>query len=112
MPRLIIQRTVSIFFSLNGSLTRLPQLTNLRRKIERDPKSGYLGVAMRTQQRRYVEWTKLGETPVSELYDVVNDPQNDFNLAGKPEHAETIAALSKQLRKSFPSKASSQPESR
>lgn len=66
------------------------------------PKSGYLGVAMRTQQWLYVEWTKPGEKTVSELYDAVRDPQNDFNLAGKPEHSQTIAALSKQLRKKFP----------
>jgi iduronate 2-sulfatase len=66
------------------------------------PKDGYLGVAMRTDKWRYVEWTKPGAATERELYDMTRDPQNDVNLAQQPEHAEVIAALSQKLRAKFP----------
>jgi iduronate 2-sulfatase len=66
------------------------------------PKGGYLGVAMRTEKWRFVEWTKAGEQPVWELYDSVRDPQNDRNLAARPEHRELLGSLSAQLRARFP----------
>ncbi len=66
------------------------------------PKSGWLGVAMRTDKWRYVEWTKPGEEPQRELYNMAQDPQNNRNLAGGPEHAQTITTLSKRLREKFP----------
>jgi iduronate 2-sulfatase len=66
------------------------------------PKSGYLGVAVRTDKWRYVEWTKPGETTQRELYSMDEDPQNDVNLADKPQHAELMVALSQRLREQFP----------
>jgi iduronate 2-sulfatase len=66
------------------------------------PKGGWLGVAMRTDQWRFVEWTKPSEPPVRELYNMVNDPQNDHNVAGQPEREHVLAALGKQLRARFP----------
>jgi len=66
------------------------------------PKQGYLGVAMRTDRWRFVEWTKRGQRPVWELYDQVADSQNDVNLAGKPEHAALVRTLRRQLRDRFP----------
>ncbi len=66
------------------------------------PKSGWLGVAMRTPAWRFVEWTKDGEKTEYELYDSVRDPQNNQNLAANPEHARLLAALSAQLRARFP----------
>jgi iduronate 2-sulfatase len=66
------------------------------------PKAGWLGVAMRTPQWRFIEWTKAGENPVRELYDSVRDPQNDRNLAGNPENTRLLSALSAQLRARFP----------
>jgi iduronate 2-sulfatase len=66
------------------------------------PKSGHLGVAMRTDQWRYVEWTKPGAPTERELYDMVRDPQNDVNVAANPEHEKVIALLSRQLREKFP----------
>ncbi len=68
------------------------------------PKAGYLGVAMRTDRWRFVEWTKPGQPPVHELYDQHADPQNDVNLSGHAEHAEVIRSLSAQLRARFPDK--------
>jgi iduronate 2-sulfatase len=66
------------------------------------PKDGWLGVAMRTDQWRYIEWTKPGQSPVSELYDMAGDPQNDVNVADKPEHAKVLAELGERLRARFP----------
>jgi iduronate 2-sulfatase len=66
------------------------------------PKSGYLGVAMRTDKWRYVEWTKPGAPTERELYNMVHDPQNDLNVAAKPEHEKVLASLSGKLREKFP----------
>jgi iduronate 2-sulfatase len=66
------------------------------------PKDGWLGVAMRTNEWRFVEWTKTGQRPIRELYDMTRDPQNDLNIAEKPENAQLVGALSKQLRDRFP----------
>jgi len=66
------------------------------------PKEGWLGIAMRTDQWRFVEWTRLGQQPVHELYDMARDPQNDVNIADKPEYAKLRDSLSKRLRERFP----------
>jgi hypothetical protein len=59
-------------------------------------------VAMRTDKWRYVEWTKPGAETVRELYNMVQDPQNNQNVAAKPEHEKVIEALGKRLREKFP----------
>ncbi|MGN6545812.1 MAG: sulfatase [Aureliella sp.] len=66
------------------------------------PKQGYLGVAMRTDQWRYVEWTKPGKPVERELFNMQLDPQNDVNVADRPENAKLIASLSERLRERFP----------
>lgn len=66
------------------------------------PKEGWLGVAMRTDRWRFIEWTKPGQQPVRELYDMARDPHNDVNLAGQLEHAALLDSLSKRLRERFP----------
>jgi iduronate 2-sulfatase len=66
------------------------------------PKAGYLGLTMRTDKWRFVEWTKPGEKTEYELYNMVHDPQNNLNVADKPEHAKIIESLSKRLREKFP----------
>ncbi len=65
------------------------------------PKGGHIGLAMRTDQWRFVEWTKRDQPPVHELYNQIDDPQNNQNLANRPEHAALIARLSQQLRQRF-----------
>ena len=66
------------------------------------PKAGYLGVTMRTDKWRYVEWTKPGAPTERELYNIVHDLQNDLNVADKPEHEKVLASLGRQLREKFP----------
>lgn len=66
------------------------------------PKEGWLGVAMRMDKWRYVEWTKPGEETQRELYNMVHDPQNDLNVADKPEHQQLLEIFNKRLREKFP----------
>ncbi len=66
------------------------------------PKAGWLGVAMRLDKWRFVEWTKPGQEPVRELYNQVNDPQNNLNVVDKPEHAKLVAIFTDRLRQRFP----------
>jgi arylsulfatase A-like enzyme len=63
------------------------------------PKGGHQGTAMRTDRYRYVEWkNKQGEIVARELYDHQTDPQENENVADKPEHAKVIVELSAQLK--------------
>jgi iduronate 2-sulfatase len=56
----------------------------------------FFGYSLRTPRYRYTEWDEGAQG--SELYDHESDPGELVNLAGKPEHAETVAELSGQLR--------------
>ncbi len=56
----------------------------------------YVGQSVRTARWRYTEWDD-GKRGV-ELYDHENDSREWNNLADSPDHAETIARLSKILR--------------
>ncbi len=56
------------------------------------------GTAMRTDRYRYVEWRDTkGVIQARELYDHETDPQENENVAGKPEHAALLKELSAQL---------------
>ena len=76
------------------------------------PKEGWLGIAMRVDHWRFVEWTKPGQQPVRELYDMVNDPQDDVNVAGRLENAKLMKAFSEQMRQRFPVQAFVPPPSK
>jgi arylsulfatase A-like enzyme len=56
----------------------------------------FFGYSLRTSRYRYTEWDEGGQG--SELYDHGADPGELVNLAGKAEHADTVAELSKTLR--------------
>ena len=74
------------------------------------PKEGWLGVAMRTDKWRYVEWTRPGEETQRELYNMVHDPQNDLNVVDKPEHEKIVQVLGRRLRDKFPIQVFKNPE--
>ncbi|MFZ5829118.1 MAG: sulfatase [Planctomycetota bacterium] len=62
------------------------------------PKGGFQGTAMRTPRYRYVEWKdKKGSVVARELYDHQSDPQENENVAAKPEYAATVAELARQM---------------
>ena len=56
----------------------------------------FFGYSLRTSRWRYTEWDEGAQG--SELYDHEADPGELVNLAGKPEHAATVAELSEKLR--------------
>jgi arylsulfatase A-like enzyme len=56
----------------------------------------FFGYSLRTERWRYTEWDEGAQG--AELYDHENDPGELANLAAKPEHAATVAELSRQLR--------------
>jgi arylsulfatase A-like enzyme len=56
------------------------------------------GHAMRTRDYRFIEWTgKKSPKPVYELYDEKADPQENTNIANKPENKALVAKLAEQL---------------
>ena len=53
---------------------------------------------MRTDRYRFTEWTVPGtEFLAYELYDHSADPQENVNLANRPERAEVVQTLKAQL---------------
>jgi len=56
----------------------------------------FFGYSLRTARWRYTEWDEGREG--RELYDHDADPGELVNLADKPEHAQTVAALSAKLK--------------
>lgn len=63
------------------------------------PRGNVMGYSIRTDRYRYTEWLpRKGGNPVGvELYDHETDPQENVNLAGRPEHKDLVTQLSKQL---------------
>ncbi len=63
----------------------------------------YNGTAIRTNKYLYVEWQNKtnGELAAQELYDLLNDPDENYNLALKTEYQEVVNQLSEQLEKSW-----------
>ena len=64
------------------------------------PRGRAMGYSMRTDRYRYTEWLPRGggEPVARELYDHQEDPQENVNLAGRPENKQLVAGLSKQLK--------------
>ncbi len=57
-----------------------------------------MGYSMRTDRYRFTEWTVKGKDwQRVELYDHQTDPQENVNIAERPENAELVKALTKQL---------------
>jgi arylsulfatase A-like enzyme len=69
------------------------------------PKGKNQGVAMRTDRYRYVEWRdKKGELVSRELYDHATDPQENQNVADRPENAALLGQLAGQVEACVPRK--------
>ncbi len=60
---------------------------------------GIMGYSMRTDRYRFTRWQhrKTGKVAATELYDHREDPQENVNLAGRPEHKDLVARLARQL---------------
>jgi iduronate 2-sulfatase len=63
----------------------------------------YTGRALRTDQFRFVQWTKTkgGDVVHRELYDHNVDPDETRNLIEQPEYERRIAGLEERLRLAF-----------
>jgi sulfatase-like protein/neutral/alkaline ceramidase-like enzyme len=62
------------------------------------PRGKAMGYSMRTERFRYTEWAEPGQSAIGvELYDHKDDPREDVNLAGRPEHKDLIEQLGKQM---------------
>jgi arylsulfatase A-like enzyme len=58
-----------------------------------------MGRSMRTDRYRYTEWQdKTGQPTARELYDHQADPQENTNLANRPEHRALVEKLHAQLQ--------------
>jgi iduronate 2-sulfatase len=62
------------------------------------PRPVAMGYSIRTDKWRYTEWGARG----AELYDQSADPNENTNLAAKPEHAKLVAELSARLHEVYP----------
>jgi len=62
---------------------------------------GLMGYSMRTDRWRYTEWIdrETGEAVARELYDHVNDPAENENVAEKADNRAVVKQLSTQLAK-------------
>jgi arylsulfatase A-like enzyme len=61
-----------------------------------------MGYSMRTERQRYTEWIRQGGAiEATELYDYEADPNENVNLAVRPEHAELSARLGAMLHEGW-----------
>lgn len=95
----------------------VPLLDDPRRAVKRAafsqyPRPGAMGHSMRTAHHRYTEWvTAGGEVVGTELYDHRTDPQENVNLAARPDSRALATQLSAQLKAGWRG-ASLSPQSR
>ncbi len=77
------------------SLLENQELAGKQAAFSQFPRGGYIGYSMKTDRYRYTEWTskKSGEVQMRELYDHDNDPNENLNLAQKPEYNSLLNKL-------------------
>lgn len=62
------------------------------------PRGKVMGHSVRTDRYRYTEWAEPGHQPEAvELYDHLEDPDENVNLAARPENRQLVAELSRTL---------------
>ena len=73
----------------------------------------YMGYAMRTDRYRFIEWLdrQTGKTVATELYDHTTDPNENTNIADRPESRETVTTLHERLQRVIPRPLPKQPPS-
>jgi len=73
-----------------------PQLELRKAAFSQYPRGkGIMGYSMRTDRYRYTEWKdqKTGQIRDRELYDHQKDPEENVNVANRPEYSQTIEEL-------------------
>jgi arylsulfatase A-like enzyme len=62
------------------------------------PRGKIMGYSMRTPRYRYTQWQeKDGKVTARELYDHDADPEENVNLANRPETKDLVASLQREL---------------
>jgi len=64
------------------------------------PRNEWMGYSMRTDRYRFTAWVDAKDhwkVDATELYDHQNDPQENQNIAAKPENAELVKELTAKL---------------
>jgi len=63
----------------------------------------YMGHSMRTDRYRYTAWMnwESKEYVARELYDHQTDPEENVNLAGRPEYVDVVMELEAQRREGW-----------
>lgn len=70
-----------------------PAITQVRRGPAASP---YMGYSIRTEKWRYTEWD--GGKRGAELYNELNDPREEKNLAADPGHQKVVGEMQRRLR--------------
>jgi arylsulfatase A-like enzyme len=66
------------------------------------PRGSAMGYSMRTAGYRYTEWIRPGGIiEAVELYDHQNDPQENFNIAVRPQNGALLKQLGEQLHRGW-----------
>jgi len=68
------------------------------------PQGGSMGYTMRTDRYRFTvwhSWKNKDEILAIELYDYMEDPQENVNIAGRQENKELVATLMKQYKEGW-----------
>lgn len=77
------------------------------------PSKGVMGRSIRTDRYRLTQWNPANASNrmgVLELYDHQSDPQENFNIANRPENAELVKKLTNQLRAGWKKALPPKPE--
>jgi arylsulfatase A-like enzyme len=62
------------------------------------PRGKIMGYSMRTPRYRFTQWQeKDGKVTARELYDLDADPEENVNLANRPENKDLVASLQREL---------------
>lgn len=78
-----------------------PELPGKKAALSEYPRKGAMGRSIRTDRYRFTLWQQRGdaeETVAVELYDHETDPQENENLAARPEHAALVKRLTAELK--------------
>ena len=85
-----------------------PDLAWKRAAFSQYPRKGTMGYSMRTDRYRFTSWQDRKPPHVRravELYDHAKDPNENTNVANRPENAQLVAQLSEQLKAGWPAAA-------
>ncbi len=84
-------------------LLKNPKLPWKKAAFSQYPRGKVMGYTMRTKSFRYTEWKnkQTGNVLACELYDHQKDPQENVNVAARPEYKMDVQRLSRMLKRGW-----------